>query len=257
MARSLNELSNRPAGKFDNARAGSLARAVALVGRALPQSCLLCRSRCGTAILCDPCMNTLPALAPSCPVCARPAPGALVCGQCLRKPPRIAATVAACSYAFPIDRLIQALKYAHELAVAQPLGDALAAAVLRAPSSYARPQAIVPLPLSRARQRERGFNQAIEIARVVTRRTGVPMLHALVRETHGPAQATLPWSKRRGNVRGAFACSMPVADRHLAILDDVMTTGATLEAAATALKHAGAARVDAWIVARTPPPGAA
>ena len=178
-----------------------------------------------------------------------------MCGACLTRPPRFARTLAACSYAYPLDRLVQALKYGRQLALAQPLGDALAAAVLRAPGPQHRPQALAAVPLAAARQRERGFNQAIEIARVVARRVGLPLVHGLVRTAHGPAQATLPWARRRRSVRGAFACERSFPGLHVALVDDVMTTGATLEAAADALLRAGAARVDAWVVARTLPPG--
>lgn len=206
-------------------------------------------------MLCAPCMNTLPALGPGCPVCASPSPTANVCGVCLRRPPRFAATIAACRYAFPLDRLVQALKYRHQLALAQPLGDALAAALLRAPRRDAWPEAIVPLPLAAARQRQRGFNQAMEIARVVSRRTGRPLARGLVRTGAGAAQASLPWSRRRRNVKGVFACNVSFAGRSVAVVDDVMTTGATLDAAAAALIKAGAARVEAWVVARTLAPG--
>jgi ComF family protein len=200
-------------------------------------------------------MNALPGLPIGCPQCARPSIGAAVCGACLRKPPPYTTTLAACTYAYPLDRLVQALKYGRLLALAQPLGDALAAAAIRAPRSYVRPQVLVAIPLAAARQRERGFNQAIEIARVVARRTGIPLVHGMIRSGHGPPQATLPWKQRRHNVRSAFACARSFAGLHVALVDDVMTTGATLEAAAGALLKARAMRVDAWVVARTLPPG--
>ena len=225
-----------------------------VIGRALPQTCALCAERCGDAVLCAPCMNALPALPPACPRCARPSPGSAVCGTCLKRPPKFAATLAACSYAFPLDRLVQALKYDNRLALAEPLGDALAAAVLRAPASYPRPDALIAVPLAAARQRSRGFNQSIEIARVVARRTALPLVFGLERVGDAPAQASLPWTQRRRNVRGAFACRLWFAGRHLALIDDVMTTGATLEEAAKALLQSGAARVDAWVDARTAPP---
>ncbi len=264
---SLNELSNAVAEKFDSvlatdrpgtgpaARSRLWSQVLNVAAHALPQACALCAAGSRDAVLCDPCMNALPPLPPACPVCARPSPGGAKCGACLKRAPAFDATVAACAYAFPLDRLIQALKYEHRLALAVPLGDALAAAVLRAPAPYRRAAALVALPLTPSRQRERGFNQAIEIARVVARRSGLPLAHGLLRTGNAPAQATLPWAQRRSNVRGVFAASASFAGRHVAIVDDVMTTAATLDAAATALKRAGAARVDAWVVARTLPPG--
>jgi predicted amidophosphoribosyltransferase len=221
----LNELSNAVAEKFDSvlathpagalrpARSRLWSQALGVAAQALPQACALCAARSHDRVLCDPCMNALPPLPAVCPVCARPSPGGAKCGACLKRPPAFDATVAACAYAFPLDRLIQALKYEHRLALAEPLGDALAAAVLRAPASYRRAAALVALPLSPSRQRERGFNQAIEIARVVARRTGLPLAHGLIRTGNAPAQATLPWAQRRSNVRGAFACRAAFAGR--------------------------------------------
>lgn len=255
---SLNELSNRGTEKFDSRRGAArafVARAREVLAALLPADCVLCGERCDAALLCAPCMNALPPLPPACPVCALPAPGAAVCGACLAHPPKVAATLAACAYAFPLDRLVQGLKYGRRLALAQPLGDALGAAALRAPRGFSTPEVLVPLPLSRRRQRERGFNQAIEIARVASRRTGIGLCHALARPHDRRAQAGLAWRERQRNVRGAFLATAPVAGRHVAIVDDVMTTGATMEAAATALLAAGAARVDAWVVARALPPG--
>ena len=198
-------------------------------------------------------MHALPSIAAACPICANPAATTAICGACLRRPPRFSATIAACAYAFPLDRLVQGLKYEHRLSLAEPLGDKLAAEVERRLKPGERPDALVALPLAPARQRERGFNQSMEIARVVSRRTGVPITRGLVRTGNAPPQAALPWAQRRRNVRGAFACTRSFADRRIAVVDDVMTTGATLESAARALLHAGAARVDAWVVARTPP----
>ena len=226
--------------------------AVAL-GRALPQSCALCADRSGDALLCAPCMHALPPVLAACPVCALPATTAAACGACLKRPPKFSSTIAAGAYAFPLDRLVQGLKYEHRLALAEPLADKLAAEVQRRLTPDQHPDALVALPLAPARQRERGFNQSIEIARVVARRTGIPLAGGLVRTGHAPAQASLPWAQRRRNVRGAFACTQSFAGRHVAVVDDVMTTGATLESAAATLLQAGAVRVDAWVVARTLP----
>ena len=111
------------------------------------------------------------------------------------------------------------------------------------------------MPLSVERQRERGYNQAAEIARVVAARSGVPLLSAGVRRIRAaPPQAVLPWAARERNVRGAFACDVDLTGLRIAIIDDVMTTGASLSELAGTLRAAGAAGVENWIVARTLPP---
>src|SRR5262249_49505606 len=118
------------------------------------------------------------------------------------------------------------------------------------------PQRIVALPLSPERQRERGFNQAAEIAARVAAATALPLVAPLARTRSGPPQAALPWTARRANVRGAFAVNEDVRGTRIALVDDVMTTGATLAEASRALIEAGAQRVECWVVARTPRPGA-
>ena len=121
----------------------------------------------------------------------------------------------------------------------------------------AGPAVVAAVPLAPARQRERGFNQAREIGVRVARLLGLPVVDALERATCGAPQAALRWSERARNVRGAFACRRDVRGLAIALVDDVMTTGATLAEAATALRRAGAVRVEAWVVARTLPPAAA
>ena len=118
-----------------------------------------------------------------------------------------------------------------------------------------RPQRLIALPLAVVRQRERGYNQALEIARVIEGRTGIEILsRGLSRVRATPPQAALPWKERAKNVRGAFACEVDLSGLTVAVVDDVMTTGASLAEAAKVLKTAGAARVENWVVARTLPP---
>ena len=140
------------------------------------------------------------------------------------------------------------MKYGGALAYADYFAGALARGIT------VWPDVLVALPLAPARQRQRGFNQAQEIARRLARLGSVPAVTGLVRTRDTPAQAALPWKERGRNVRNAFAALPAVAGRRIAIVDDVMTTGATLIAAASAARRAGARSVEVFVVARTLPP---
>jgi len=213
--------------------------------------CYLCRGAAdGGQPLCAPCLADLPRLGgPRCPRCALPSPAAALCGGCLARPPHYDASFAALEYRFPADVLIQGLKYRAELALAP----VLAALLGKALPAEERIDIALPVPLSSARLRERGYNQAMEIARTLPGRHRLePALCERVRDTR--AQSELPWSERVRNLRGAFRCERALDGLTLAVVDDVMTTGATLDAVAAALKRAGAARVVNWVVARTLPP---
>ena len=237
------------------ALAGGAAR---ILRSSLPQTCTLCAANAGDALICAACAAALPRLPAVCPVCALPVAGAHICGACLNRPPPFAATVAAFVYAFPIDRLVQQMKYRGRLSLAEWAAAELASAVLpalHAVDPVQRPELIVALPLGSARQRERGFNQAREIAARVAARLRLPFsARTLERITVGPPQAALPWSSRAKNIRGAFACRDELRGSRIALVDDVMTTGATLTEAAKTLRRAGAARVECWVLARTFPP---
>jgi len=214
-------------------------------------SCFLCRGA-ARGILCPACDADLPRLAGTlCPRCALPSPAAALCGRCLADAPRYDATVAALAYRFPADTLVHALKFRSQLALAPLMGDLLIEAIRE------RIDLVVPVPLSRERLRERGYNQAAEIARHVARERRARLeLTIVIRERNTRAQADLPWSERARNVRGAFRCERSLDGAAIAVVDDVMTTGATLDELAATLKRAGAARVVNWVVARTFPPDA-
>ena len=212
-------------------------------------SCFLCRGK-ADALLCAPCNADLPRLGTElCPRCALASPGGAVCGRCLTRPPAYDATQAALAYAFPADVLIQALKFRGELALAPYLGKLLLQRI-----SIKEVDCIVPVPLSHARLRSRGYNQALEIARPVAASTGARLAPELCERSRDTAvQMEMPLEEREKNVRGAFHCPALVGGKTIAVLDDVMTTGATLEEIAATLKRAGAARVVNWVVARTFP----
>lgn len=218
---------------------------------ALPAHCALCARAAGASGLCAACAASIAAPPESCPVCALPSPGGMRCGRCLAHPPGWDAAIAAGLYAFPLDRLVMRLKYAGDLALASTLGACLAAAAAAA-GAPARVDALVPMPLAIARQRVRGCNQAREIARAVARTTGLPLAGGLRRTRHSLPQASLAWRERARNVRGAFVADPGFGGMRVALVDDVMTSGATAAAAAAALRRAGASRIEVWVVARTP-----
>ncbi len=225
---------------------------------ALPQRCELCVAAAGAALLCARCTAALPRLSAACAICALPSPGGAICGACLAHPPPYAAAIAPLVYAFPVDRLLQRLKYGGRLVLADWAAATLAAAIATALARRAKdawPDRIVALPLAASRQRERGFNQAQEIASRIAPATALPLATPLARIAGGPPQASLSWAQRARNVRGAFAVEGEVRGARIALVDDVMTTGATLAEAARALRGAGAARVECWVVARTLHPG--
>jgi ComF family protein len=221
--------------------------------RALPQRCELCAGPSGTKLVCAGCSRELPWLQAICPVCALPTPGGGICGHCLADPPPFDATIAAYAYAFPVDRLIHAFKYQGRLALAEWCAGAILAARQR--HAAAPPTRLIALPLSPERQRERGCNQAGEIARHIATQIRIASITAGVRRIRATAaQTSLPWAERARNVRGAFVCDIDLDGLPVAVVDDVMTTGATLAEFARTLKAAGAARVENWVVARTLPP---
>lgn len=221
----------------------------------LPTQCEVCRGWADAA-LCPDCLARFAAPRLRCPRCAWPLPApAPACGECLRDTPPFTAAASAVDYAFPWDALIAAFKFRERVDLARPLA-ALLARALR-PMGGAPVEWLLPVPLSASRLRQRGYDQAWLLAQALARELGVPARPDLLqRVLDTPQQATLDRASRQRNLAGAFwvppQAAAAVRGRHLALIDDVMTTGATLRAAAAALTQAGAATVQAWTVARTP-----
>jgi ComF family protein len=173
-----------------------------------------------------------------------------LCAHCLRNPPHFDATVVLGDYTPPLDGLIAALKFGHRLELADVFGRLLAP---RGHAAISAAQVVTAVPLAFERQAERGFNQAHEIARSVARALNVRLAtDVLVRTRHAAPQESLGLDARRRNVRNAFAVRGTVRARHVVVIDDVMTTGSTLDEVARALKAAGATSVTNLVVARTP-----
>lgn len=222
---------------------------------AYPPRCVLCLASGQAGInLCTGCQADLPWQTQACRCCAltlnaTAQPGAL-CPACQKKPSEFSAAWALLRYQRPVDWLVTQLKFHAQLSHAQ-LFATLMAGRLSAHPGFSLPQAIIPVPLHKQRWRERGFNQATEIAKPLGRTLGIPVLTQACQRVLATAhQADLPAHKRRSNVRGAFSVRHQPGLRHVAIVDDVVTTGATATALARALKSNGVDRVQLWCAAR-------
>lgn len=221
-----------------------------------PPSCLLCGDDGARGLdLCAACFDELPWNRRPCPRCAAPLPPDAddrLCGNCITALPAWDEAQSPLAYGYPLDRLIQRFKFDGDLAAGRMLAGLLAEYL--AAGSGTRPDCILPVPLHPARLKERGFNQAVELARPVGRRLQIPLrldLCERVRATE--VQSKLDATERKKNLKDAFVVKRSVDGAQVAILDDVVTTGATIEALTKVLKDAGAARVTFWSLARAAP----
>lgn len=254
-----------------------------LLAALLPCNCVLCGAR-GPALLCPGChAQFFTARPPRCPLCANPLPTAAIqpspcptlaprgspmvghglgrgaaapCGRCQAERPAFDATFVAADYALPVDRLVLQLKFAGQLALARLFAGLLADAVRRDAAHLPQPALLCPVPLGLQRLAERGFNQSLEIARPLGGQLGIAVharLAVRVRETL--AQSSTPHGVRHANIAHAFAIPdrALVEGRHIGLVDDVMSSGQTLQELAATLKRHGAARVTNYVFARTPP----
>jgi ComF family protein len=231
----------------------------AILTRLLPNPCALC-AQLQAELVCQACQQDyLCDSQPRCRQCAlvlADGESATHCGSCLQHAPDFERTIAVCDYAPPCDQLVLALKFAHKLPLANLFASLLRDRMLH-DAPQALPDMLLPVPLGSSRLAQRGFNQAHEMARVLARLSGIPArADILVRQRETAQQSGLHPDQRQKNMRRAFALrpehSLLVADRHIAVIDDVMTTGITLQEIASVLKNHGAARVTNYVFARTP-----
>ena len=226
------------------------------------QNCVLCASCIESNIannhaVCKPCLNDLPwHPKTSCPQCGLASSG-MVCGSCLNSPPDFDATISVFLYAYPVDTMMQRYKYGSLLNLGDAFGELLAEKI-----HIENIDLIIPMPMHRQRLKERGFNQALEIAKVLDKllcKNHKEKLDykSVERQTLTPPQASLPLKERVKNIKGAFKVNADKLDiiqgKRIAIVDDVMTTGASLNELAKTLKKAGASHVECWVIARTLP----
>jgi len=222
----------------------------------LPPRCLLCGGAGADGRdLCAGCAGDFALNAVCCPRCALPLESqAPLCGECLRREPPFARAWVPFRYGHPLDLLEARFKFHRDLAAGRVLAERMIErALVEVPE---RPQVMIPVPLHRTRLRERGYNQALELAQPLARALGIPQRPGLLTRSQAtPAQTGLDAKARRRNLRGAFEAAPAAAlASHVVLFDDVMTTGATLRECARVLRRAGVGRIDVWALARAPSP---
>lgn len=223
-------------------------RVLAPLAPLLRPSCAVCALAPGP--VCNECeADYFPIARHRCSVCAIALDAAApVCGRCLTSPPHFHRTTALADYGPPVDGMVMALKFGARLDLGAAFGTLLARRVIPEPDAL-----VVPVPLSFERLSGRGFNQAAQIGRTYCAKSGARLaLDAVRRIRHAPPQQTLALEDRRRNIRGAFEATLDLARHSVLVVDDVMTSGSTMDEIARVLTAAGARHIHALVVARTP-----
>jgi ComF family protein len=221
-----------------------------------PPTCLLCGAAGSDGLdLCTGCRDELPVNSNPCRRCALPLPAAAptgaICGACLKRPPPFERCLVPLLYQYPVGELVTGLKFNQKLSHGRVMAELLLAYIEQEMDEP--PQLLIPVPLHRRRLRQRGYNQALELARPLSRRLNIPLDFWSCRRTRSTEpQSALQIKERRKNVRGAFEIKGEIPARHVALVDDVVTTGNTAAELARLLRRHGVRRVDVWAVARTP-----
>jgi len=222
-----------------------------LYSKVITTPCILCHAQTSQQSLCQKCSTSLPLLGPACPRCANPLPKTHICGSCLTHPAIRHRSQSLFQYAFPIDKLISEFKFNQRHYLSQYLGHQLAHHIKQV--SEEMPQMLIPIPLHHTRLKQRGYNQSAELAKVLSTELDIPLNQsALKRIKATKPQNQLPFSERKKNLMTAFTCQANhQLPEHIALIDDVLTTGHTADAAAKALIKQGVKTVELWTIART------
>jgi ComF family protein len=225
--------------------------------RLFSSCCVLCDASVSSDIsLCTPCLQDLPRIKSSCRQCGLPLKQQLegaLCGRCQQSLPPIDYLISSLHYAYPVGHLVAQLKFQHDLTLAKIFSHLLLTALTTHYKEHPieLPDLIIPVPLHKKRIRQRGFNQALEIARPIAKALNIPIaINTIQRIKHTQAQSLLSAKERRKNLRQSFALIKPLSARHIVLVDDVVTTGATVYELAILLKRSGVKKVGVWTVAR-------
>lgn len=218
-----------------------------LYSKLMPIPCRLCGSRSQHQAICEACLQNLPSLGDACPRCALPISNAHLCGHCLNQPPEQDLSFSLFPYLDPVDRLIADLKYHDNVFLSQFFAQLMSDKLRTRPL----PDLLIPIPLHPNRLRQRGYNQSLELAKALSTRLGIPTSHDyLIRIIDTQSQAAIPFKARKKNIQHAFKFIQTKVPAHIAIIDDVLTTGHTANAAAKQLRKAGATTIEIWTIAR-------
>lgn len=220
-----------------------------------PGTCVLCGTKGQDELdLCSNCLENLPFNSSTCRQCALPLPAGStgLCGQCVQNPPQFQRSYALWQYASPIDYWISQLKFQQKLQYARLMGRLCANEIAQAYGNKNNlPDIVVPVPLHKTRLRQRGFNQAVEIARPIGEKLNIPLdTKSCVRTKATEPQSSLSAKARHRNIKGAFQVVKEITAGHVAIVDDVMTTGQTINELALVLRLAHVKQIDVWLCAR-------
>ena len=223
--------------------------------RLFSPSCVLCDADAKMGVsLCASCMHDLPRIDHSCPRCGLPAAlgsADTQCGQCQQDLPPIDYMISSLAYDYPVGHLVAQLKFQRNLVYANIFSHLLLEKLCTTLTDSQQPELIIPIPLHKKRLRERGFNQALEIARPIAKQLSIPLeKRAIIRPKYTQAQSLLDAESRHENLKSSFEIVKPVTAEHVVIVDDVVTTGATVYELAGLLKRSGVKTVGVWAVAR-------
>ena len=217
-----------------------------------PPYCLLCHDQPEfQSGLCPDCWHGLPFIrSPQCQYCARVLSRPGICGECQHRPPTYDSAIAPLAYEDPVNEMLCALKYRQHLSYVRPVTGVMVDALIS--QRQKRPDRLCAVPMTSRALRKRGLNQSVFIARFISRALGIPLCASLLKKTrHTDQQSALSAKNRQSNLVGAFVCRRRLDGQHIALIDDILTTGATANEISNTLKAAGAARVDIWVCART------
>ena len=218
----------------------------------ISKQCLLCLSPTHNMhLLCTDCGTDLPTNSAHCLVCSIPlSEKMLICGKCQKNPPHYTTSLIPHLYASPLKETISHLKFHGNLTYAPLLAQTFISSLKHRKNNL--PECIIPVPLHQQRLHERGFNQALELARIISKQLHIPLDYSLCQRNKAtPFQSGLSAKQRKQNLKNAFSIEKIHGYKHVAIFDDVVTTGTTVNELAKELKHSGVETIEVWAIART------